>query len=86
MPATRWRRYDKMNRWPAGLLVIGDAICSLNPIYGQGMTVAALEAELLQQCLHRATDQLQRRYFRATARPIGNAWQLAPGQTSACPR
>ena len=79
MPATRWRRYDKMNRWPQGLLVIGDAMCSFNPIYAQGMTVAALEAECLQQCLRDGSDQLQRRYFRATAKPIGNAWQLATG-------
>jgi len=77
MPATRWRRYDKMKRWPPGLLAIGDAICSLNPIYGQGMTVAALEAEVLRKCLGHGLDQLQRRYFRATAKPIGNAWQLA---------
>jgi 2-polyprenyl-6-methoxyphenol hydroxylase-like FAD-dependent oxidoreductase len=79
MPATRWRRYDKMNRWPAGLLAIGDAICSFNPIYAQGMTVAALEAQLLQRCLRQGSDQLQRRYFRAIAKPIGNAWQLAIG-------
>jgi 2-polyprenyl-6-methoxyphenol hydroxylase-like FAD-dependent oxidoreductase len=79
MPATRWRRYDKMNRWPAGLLSIGDAICSFNPIYAQGMTVAALEAQLLQRCLRQGSDQLQRRYFRAIAKPIGNAWQLATG-------
>ncbi|WP_232011119.1 FAD-dependent monooxygenase [Mycobacterium shigaense] len=79
MPATRWRRYDKMQRWPRGLLVIGDAMCSFNPIYAQGMTVAALEAQCLQQCLRHGVDQLQRRYFRATAKPIGDAWQLATG-------
>jgi 2-polyprenyl-6-methoxyphenol hydroxylase-like FAD-dependent oxidoreductase len=79
MPATRWRRYDKMNRWPVGLLPIGDAICSFNPIYAQGMTVAALEAQLLQSCLRQGPDQLQRRYFRAITKPIGNAWQLATG-------
>ena len=85
MPATRWRRYDKMKRWPSGLLVIGDAVCSFNPIYAQGMTVAALEAELLQQCLRQGPDQLQRRYFRAAAKPIGNAWQLATGADLSLP-
>jgi 2-polyprenyl-6-methoxyphenol hydroxylase-like FAD-dependent oxidoreductase len=79
MPATRWRRYDKMHRWPPGLLVIGDAMCSFNPIYAQGMTVAALQAQTLQRCLSDGPDDLQRRYFRGAAKPIGDAWQLATG-------
>jgi 2-polyprenyl-6-methoxyphenol hydroxylase-like FAD-dependent oxidoreductase len=76
-PANRWRRYDRMRRFPAGLVVIGDAVANFNPIYGQGMTVAAMQAIALRESLSRGDDGLARRYFRAAAKPIGVAWQFA---------
>ncbi len=79
MPSSQWRRYDKMPRLPDGLLVCGDAVCSLNPIYGQGMTVAALDAAALRDCLRRGGTDLPRRYFRASAKTIGVAWQIVAG-------
>jgi 2-polyprenyl-6-methoxyphenol hydroxylase-like FAD-dependent oxidoreductase len=85
VPSNRWRRYDKMHRTPDGLLVMGDAVCSFNPIYGQGMTVASIEATVLRDCLRHGDRGLPRRFFRASAKKIRVAWQTAVGSDLALP-
>jgi len=85
VPSNRWRRYDKMRRTPEGLLVFGDAICSFNPIYGQGMTTAAVEAMVLRDCLRRGERNLPPRFFRASAKKVRVAWQTAVGSDLALP-
>jgi hypothetical protein len=49
--ANRWRHFERLAEWPAGYLPMGDALCALNPIYGQGMSVAAMEGVELRKWL-----------------------------------
>jgi len=78
-PASVRHRYERLARFPDGLLVVGDAVCSFNPIYGQGMTVAAIEALTLRQHLQRSAEPQPRRFLRDIARVIDAPWAMAVG-------
>jgi 2-polyprenyl-6-methoxyphenol hydroxylase-like FAD-dependent oxidoreductase len=78
-PASVRHRYERLERFPDGLLVLGDAVCSFNPIYGQGMSVAALEALTLRRHLQRGIQPQPRQVFRELTRVVDVPWDIAVG-------
>jgi 2-polyprenyl-6-methoxyphenol hydroxylase-like FAD-dependent oxidoreductase len=77
------RHYEKLPGMPSGLIAVGDSLCAFNPIYGQGMTVAALQANALHSLLDsrlRSTADLVR-FSRTAQRTVASiahqAWSVS---------
>jgi 2-polyprenyl-6-methoxyphenol hydroxylase-like FAD-dependent oxidoreductase len=79
-PANRRRHYEKLARFPEGYVVLGDALCSFNPVYGQGMSVALSEAKALDECLEQGLQGLARRFFPRAHKITDSPWTIATGE------
>jgi 2-polyprenyl-6-methoxyphenol hydroxylase-like FAD-dependent oxidoreductase len=78
-PSSVRRRYEALDRFPDGLVVTGDAVASFNPVYGQGMSVAALDALVLHHELADGLDRLGPRFFAGASDVVDEAWTVAVG-------
>ncbi|MBR7831961.1 FAD-binding monooxygenase [Actinospica durhamensis] len=78
-PASVRRRYERLTRLPERLLVLGDAVCSFNPVYGQGMSVAAIESLTLRDHLRQGMAPQPQRFFADIARVIDTPWEISAG-------
>lgn len=80
--ANQRRHVERLRRFPLGWVLLGDAVCSFDPIYGQGMTSAAQQAQALGEQLDRAgaiNRSFARRYFKAAGRTVAVPWSIAVG-------
>jgi 2-polyprenyl-6-methoxyphenol hydroxylase-like FAD-dependent oxidoreductase len=81
IPVCVRHHFEQMEDWPTGLLVMGDAFCNFDPIYGQGMSVAAIEAETLARCLDEQQSHPQsgfeRHVLQRMQEAIAPAWWLS---------
>ena len=81
----RWHHFEQMKRWPENWIVLGDAVCAFNPVYGQGMTAAALEALLLDERLRarpggQTMNGFARGFQAELAKRIQGPWLMATGE------
>jgi 2-polyprenyl-6-methoxyphenol hydroxylase-like FAD-dependent oxidoreductase len=80
--ANQRRHVERLRRFPVGWVLLGDAVCSFDPVYGQGMTSAAQQAKVLGDQLDRAgavNRTFARRYFKAASRTVAVPWSIAVG-------
>jgi 2-polyprenyl-6-methoxyphenol hydroxylase-like FAD-dependent oxidoreductase len=78
--ANHRRHYDKLAAWPEGFIAVGDSVCAFNPIYGQGMSVAALQAVTLDGLLSGDPAGMTRTFQRRAKRCGSGAWLIATGE------
>lgn len=81
-PTSLQRRYDRLDRHPDGLLAVGDAVCSFNPVYGQGMSSAARQIEALRGLLESgvSTGELPGRFYAEAEAVVRTPWTFATSQ------
>lgn len=83
-PENYFRHFELMQRWPTGFIVIGDAVCAFNPIYGQGMTVSAFGAMVLKRCLQEQQNSsgvnFEQYFQQQLAETIATPWLLATSE------
>ncbi|MGW4098554.1 NAD(P)/FAD-dependent oxidoreductase [Mycobacterium sp. NPDC004974] len=83
-PGGTWHRYDRCAQHPDGLLVIGDALCCLDPIHGQGITMAARHAQMLRTRLRERRSVDPQRFYQSLTQMIAPVWagNQPPGHSS----
>jgi 2-polyprenyl-6-methoxyphenol hydroxylase-like FAD-dependent oxidoreductase len=79
-PANQRRLYSRLPKFPLGYLVLGDAVCSFNPAYGQGMSVALCQAKALDECLEAGDDGLAARFWSRVDELTEAPWAIATGE------
>ena len=75
-PTSRWRRYDRMDRFPTGIIPFGDAVVSFNPTFGQGMTMTSIQAGNLHAVLQSGDLDVAGRLAKATAKTTWPVWAM----------
>lgn len=85
-PASVRHHYERLSRFPDSLLVMGDAVCTFNPVYGQGMSVVALQALALRAHLRRRATPEPLTFFRQISRIVDLPWSMATGGDLAFPK
>lgn len=75
-PTTRWRHYERLRRFPDGLLVMGDSLASPNPVYAQGNSITASEALVLREHLGRGSEPRPLRFLADVSRIVATAWEV----------
>jgi 2-polyprenyl-6-methoxyphenol hydroxylase-like FAD-dependent oxidoreductase len=78
VPQITWKHFEKAKNLPDGLLLIGDTICRIDPVFGQGMSIAVLEALALQKMFNKDTNlqRITKKFHRQSKNIISPIWRM----------